>query len=273
MKYTIILIVGVLILIRCSMKEDKKGAFSESKGTVEKPVQKKVIADMIPDTFSVDYLMGKFEPSEHKDFALVDAKFCSEKKEIWLRKETYTAFLEMAAAAKKEKIQLQLLSGTRNFEYQKRIWENKWTGKQKVEDGKNVAKIYAKNPVARALKILEFSSMPGTSRHHWGTDLDLNFLSNDYFKHGQGKKIYDWLNENAANFGFCQPYTNKENGRTGYNEEKWHWTYTPISRVLTRIARTKLKDENISGFEGAEAAPSIQVVEKYVLGIGPDCVE
>ncbi|NJK84501.1 MAG: M15 family metallopeptidase [Saprospiraceae bacterium] len=44
------------------------------------------------------------------------------------------------------------------------------------------------NPQERALKILKYSSMPGTSRHHWGTDIDLNSFSNSYFEQGEGKK-------------------------------------------------------------------------------------
>lgn len=271
MKYGITILVGFLFLIRCTMNGDTKAnkdAAVAAKAVVEK---KKTMPDIVPDTFSLNYIMGKFDPSEHKDFVLVNAAYCSEKKEIWLRKETYTAFLQMAAAAKKDKVALQILSGTRNFEYQKRIWENKWTGKQRIEDGRNAAKVFPKDLAARALKILEFSSMPSTSRHHWGTDMDLNYLSNDYFKNGQGKKIYDWLNANAATYGFCQPYSDKADGRTGYNQEKWHWTFMPVSRVLTRLAKANLKNEMIVGFEGAETAPAINVVEKYVLGIKPAC--
>ena len=34
----------------------------------------------------------------------------------------------MAEAAKKEGVILTIISATRNFESQKRIWENKWNG-------------------------------------------------------------------------------------------------------------------------------------------------
>ncbi|MBK8672515.1 MAG: D-alanyl-D-alanine carboxypeptidase family protein [Bacteroidetes bacterium] len=30
--------------------------------------------------------------------------------------------------------------------------------------------------------------MPGSSRHHWGTEVDINALSNAYFSTGEGKK-------------------------------------------------------------------------------------
>ena len=55
-----------------------------------------------------------------------------------------------------------------------------------------------------AKTILLYSSMPTTSRHHWGTDMDINSLENSYFASGQGLKEYTWLKKNAAKFGFCQ---------------------------------------------------------------------
>ncbi|MEM1220551.1 MAG: D-alanyl-D-alanine carboxypeptidase family protein, partial [Bacteroidota bacterium] len=124
----------------------------------------------------------------------------------------------------------------------------------------------------RALKILEFSSMPGTSRHHWGTDIDFNSFENSYFAQGKGLKEYQWLDQNAARFGFCQTYSEKGESRpTGYNLEKWHWSYLPVAQALTKFAAQHLKDEDIQGFAGAETAPSIGVVERYILGINPAC--
>jgi len=49
--------------------------------------------------------------------------------------------------------------------------------------------------------------MPGTSRHHWGTDVDLFSLDNKFFESGDGKIWYSWMVQNAAKYGFCQPYT------------------------------------------------------------------
>ena len=112
----------------------------------------------------------------------------------------------MYDAAKKEGITLKIISATRNFATQKIIWEGKWTGKRLHESKENLAKTIP-NPTERAIKILRWSSMPGTSRHHWGTDIDLNKLNNSYFEKGEGLKIYNWLIANASSFGFCQPYS------------------------------------------------------------------
>jgi zinc D-Ala-D-Ala carboxypeptidase len=182
-----------------------------------------------------------------------------------LRKEAYTAVKKMFTAAEKDGVKLKILSATRNFTYQKRIWLAKWLSapNNKIKDTSK-----------RAEAILEYSAMPGSSRHHWGTDIDLNSLNGGDFESGVGLKIYTWLSENASTYGFCQPYSKKGKTRpTGYNEEKWHWSYLPIAQKLTEVARKKLKNEMITGFLGAEAAVKLDVVNNYVLGINKDCVK
>lgn len=219
--------------------------------------------------FSTDYLMGKFDPAEHEDFAKVASKY-ADREGFYLRQDAYEAFRRMHEAALEDSVRLIVISATRNFDYQKGIWEAKWSGSRAV-DGKDLSKTVP-DPEQRALKILEYSSMPGTSRHHWGTDMDLNALNNKYFEQGEGKKVYEWLRAHAATFGFCQPYSPKGEQRPhGYNEEKWHWSYLPVAKQLTDLARLELKDEMIAGFQGAEVAENIGVVEKYVLGISEEC--
>ena len=48
--------------------------------------------------------------------------------------------------------------------------------------------------ISAVKEIMKYSSMPSTSRHHWGTDIDLNSLENSYFEKGEGKKYsIGWL--------------------------------------------------------------------------------
>ncbi len=217
----------------------------------------------------LNYLMGKFDPAADSNFIKIDLLY-ADREGRFLHKETYSAFLKMYEAAKADGINLKIISATRNFFDQKSIWEAKWTGQRKVS-GMDLSKEMP-DPKERALKILEYSSMPGTSRHHWGSDIDLNDLENAYFEEGEGLKVYQWLLDNASKYGFCQPYTPKGAKRpNGYNEEKWHWSYLPIASPLTEMARQALKNEMIEGFAGAEAAPLIDVVNNYVLGINEEC--
>ena len=220
--------------------------------------------------FTIDYLMGKFDPSDHPDFILIPAQYRDE--EIrYIRKDVLKSFISMYDAAVKEGIYIKIRSATRNFENQKRIWENKWTGKTLLEDKLNAA-LDIKDDMSRAKKILEYSSMPGTSRHHWGTDMDFNAFENEWFESGEGLKIYSWLSNHGHKYGFCQPYSKMGTDRyAGYFEEKWHWTYMPVSQKLTELAGKALKNEMISGFLGAETAMKIDVVKNYILSISPAC--
>jgi zinc D-Ala-D-Ala carboxypeptidase len=220
--------------------------------------------------FDSNYLTGKFDPAKHPDFTTIAPKHTTLTK-AYLRKDAYDAFKSMYAAAEKEGIQLTIISATRNFAAQKKIWEDKWTGKRKMSDGSNLAKMTS-DPNQRALQILAYSSMPSTSRHHWGTDMDFINLNNEYFEKGKGATAYQWLLKNAANYGFCQPYTPKDAARpNGYHEEKWHWSYLPIAQKLTEMYPKKVPYHQINGFIGHETAVSIDVIKNYVQGINRTC--
>ncbi len=222
------------------------------------------------DTVGIDYIMGKFNPETHKLFTEIPTKY-ADRRGLYLRIEALEAYLIMYEAAKAQGILLEIKSATRNFEYQKGIWERKWTGSTILSDGTNLAKSQL-TPEEKAKKILEYSSMPGTSRHHWGTDIDLNNFTNSWFENGEGKKIYDWLQNNANQYGFAQVYTPKGKERPhGYQEEKWHWSYLPISSNLLEEAKQFLNNSDIKGFKGSETAQAIDVVGKYVLGVNKAC--
>lgn len=212
-----------------------------------------------------NYLLGKFDPTTHPQFSkLSDEHAQGSAKGAYVRKETYEAFIKMSEAAKKEGVELIIISATRNFDSQKRIWENKWEGRTMVE-GKNLTTV--KDPKERARLILLYSSMPATSRHHWGTDMDLNSLENSYFESGEGLKIYQWLTTHAHEYGFCQPYTSKTGGRTGYEEEKWHWSYFPLSGDFLEAYKKKVRYSDIKGFAGSEVAKTMEVIKRYVEGV------
>ena len=237
-----------------------------SETVVQEVVQPKIQSQ---DTLSYDFnfLTGRYDPAKHESFVKIPIMY-GNREGMYLQKEVFEAFLIMYEAAKKDNIQLKIVSATRNFEAQKSIWEGKWNNllndeKIKAKPDKDI--IIAKN-------ILEYSSMPGTSRHHWGTDIDLNALNNEWFEKGEGKQLYDWMLSNGPSFGFYLVYSEKGDNRpTGYNEEKWHYTYKPLSKKYTAQAREYLKDNDIKGFEGAHTALQLNIVNEYVLGIHPEC--
>ena len=214
--------------------------------------------------------MGKFSASKRDDFVRVHKRYAS-RSGMYLQKLPYDAFRAMHAHAKRDGISLKIISASRSFYHQKSIWEGKWTGKRRVGGVRNI-KRSIKNPTKRALKILEYSSMPGSSRHHWGTDIDLNAFNNRYFERGAGKKVYSWLVKNAPRYGFCQPYTPKGTTRPhGYNEEKWHWSFKPLASSYTQQAQLRLTDNLFTGFKGSNTATRIGIINRYVLGIHANC--
>ncbi len=186
------------------------------------------------------------------------------------RTDAVEALEAMFAAAQTDGINLRVISAYRSFNDQKRIWNNKWTGVTLVEGGALPEAV--PDPETRARKILEFSSMPGTSRHHWGTDFDLNSLNNSWFEADEGLAIYTWLTTNAADFGFCQVYNPKTAERpNGYEMEKWHWSYVPVAETYLAAYRDFVGYSALAEFEGADAARQIDVITNYVESINPAC--
>ena len=217
------------------------------------------------------YLLGQFDPSMREDFALVPAKYDIGGYEMYLREETMYSFKNMAEVAEKDGIELNMTSATRNFDYQKDYWNKKWEGKIFV-DGKDLSQSLL-NEQERFNKLLEYVAPPGTSRHHWGTEIDINGVSQNFYETAQGEKVYAWLTKNAPLFGFCQTYSTKDLKRlVGYNEEKWHWSYLPLSKKLTQEYKDLVKDEDIKGFDGDQYFAGQNLINNYVLMINPECL-
>lgn len=256
-----IISVFLFLAITISCSKNKKAAPAKKPETIE--------VKSFPDWITADYVMGHFDPATHPDFVIVPTEY-ADRAGLYLHKDTWEAYAQMYEAAKKVGHKLVIRSATRNFNYQKGIWERKWTGTTKLSDGTKASDI--SDAVARAKKILLYSSMPGTSRHHWGTDFDINSFENSYFTSGKGGDLYKWLSANAANYGFCQPYTNKLYGRTGYEEERWHWTYSPLSKTFTEYCKTHIEDNMITGFQGSETAKEVGMLQNYILGINTACL-
>lgn len=204
-----------------------------------------------------DFLLGKYHFKDNAHFVQIDAKYTTlANPNNFIQKRTYEAFKKMWEAARKDGIELVVTSASRNFWVQRYIWEEKWN-RSSVKAG-----------VGRARNILHYNSMCGTSRHHWGTELDFNTPKLEFWNSPEGKKTYEWLRANAHKFGFYQPYTKKGEGRsTGYNEEVWHWSYFPLSTIYQQQYKWKIKEKDLKQFLGCEHVPDLKIIEHYVLGV------
>ena len=197
-------------------------------------------------------LLGKFDPSTDSNFVAIPSSMTTHTN-IYCHRQTLQAYIAMRDSALRDGITLTIVSATRNFDRQRQIWERKWQNTQ----GNDSTKIR---------QIMRYSSMPGTSRHHWGTDLDFISVETDYWTHGEGLRIYQWLCINAHKFGFFQPYTSDPT-RTGYAEERWHWSYAPLSKPYLEAYQQQITPSDITGFSGSYLVDSLKIIQSHVLGI------
>lgn len=263
-------LIGAILLALVSYSCKAPSSEQQAESVVEQVLEIDTIVATL-DTIPLKYLLGQFDPSQDTLFRRIDPRFSqgSATRQM-IHQETHDAFEQMWKAAKAEGISLQIVSATRPFIYQKSIWEGKWKG-QRLVGGQNLAKTVP-DPAERASLILRYSSMPGTSRHHWGTDIDINNFENSYFEKGQGLKEYQWLQAHAAEYGFCQVYSAKGEDRPyGYEEEKWHWSYRPLADLYLASYLATVTPEMITGFAGSEVVRELDVIERYVNGISPAC--
>lgn len=155
--------------------------------------------------------------------------------------ETARALTKMTFAAARDGIKINLCSGFRDFERQMKIWNNKASGIRPVLDidDKPVAISGKANDEIIDL-ILLWSALPGTSRHHWGTDVDLydannisrselQLVSSEYQDQGPCADLHKWLLAHALEFGFYFPF---QLGLSGVSPEPWHLSYFPVANKL-----------------------------------------
>lgn len=148
-----------------------------------------------------------------------------------LQPEVIAAFEKMAAAAAKDGIKLKVVSGFRSFQRQKEIWNEKYRTYRKE----------GLTPPQVVEKITEYSTIPGTSRHHWGTDMDIVddasgekqalLVPAKFEAGGPFFKMKQWMDAHAATFGFYLVYTD-DPGRKGFHYEPWHYSYAPLSKPM-----------------------------------------
>ncbi|SHI35395.1 D-alanyl-D-alanine carboxypeptidase [Mesonia phycicola] len=183
-----------------------------------------------------------------------------------LRQEAYQDFLLMKKAAYQEAgVNIQIVSSYRSFSHQKRIWNRKYNNY--LQQGLS--------PTVAIQKIIEYSTIPGTSRHHWGTDIDIIdgtpktpsdlLIAENYNKNGVFSNLNTWMTNNAHKYNFYVVYTDNPN-RKGFKPEPWHFSYAPLSIPYLQKYKTLdilsiLQKESLIGSEHF----SKQFIQEYVF--------
>jgi LAS superfamily LD-carboxypeptidase LdcB len=200
---------------------------------------------------------------------------------IPLHRNVAEPFARMQQAAARDGIALTPISGFRSFEKQAAIWNAKWRGERQLHDVHGRPVNHSTLSGAElAHTILIWSALPGASRHHWGTDVDVidaaarppgyevQLLPSEYLEGGYFHRLHLWLQENMATFDFFLPYKTFQGG---ISTEPWHISYAPISMPALQdlsldVLRQTVENNHI---EGKEVVLKIlpEIYDRYVLNI------
>jgi LAS superfamily LD-carboxypeptidase LdcB len=157
------------------------------------------------------------------------------------------AFLQLRAEAARSGIDLIPASSFRDFPRQLSIWNDKYYGRRPLLDaaGRPLdAKQLSDQQIVEA--ILLWSALPGASRHHWGTEIDVidraalpaghqtQMVPQEYRAGGVFEQLGQWIPQHCADFGFFLPY---DVDRGGVQPEPWHLSYAPYPILRSAPAR------------------------------------
>ena len=195
--------------------------------------------------------------------------------DINLRKVAYDAFMDMKKAALEDGIDIKIVSSFRNFDRQVNIFERKYI---------NYTDQLGMEPLEAIDKIIEYSTIPGTSRHHWGTEIDIIdangkaegdvLVAEKFDKDGPFGKLKEWMDENSEKFGFYLVYTD-DSKRRGFKYEPWHYSYAPLSIPMLTTFRKRnimhyLDKEDFLGLDHFTTGFIKTYITDNILDINPD---
>ena len=190
-----------------------------------------------------------------------------------LRPEAAVAFKKMKEAASLDGVQLKVISSYRSYAHQNRIWERKYKRFRKS----------GLSPTQSIKKIIEYSTIPGTSRHHWGSDLDLIdgnprvtgdvLVPSKFLGDGPFCDMKVWMDTNASRFDFHLVYTDAP-ARKGFKYEPWHYSYAPLSipylkKYQKLDIKSILEEGNLKGSEYFETEFIVRYLKENLLDINP----
>ncbi len=191
------------------------------------------------------------------------------------------SFLAMRDAARAAGIDLQAASSFRDHDRQMLLWNRKWRGERPLygRDGR-LLEAARLSETERVDAILAWSALPGGSRHHWGSDVDVfdaaaappgyqvQLLPAEYAGDGVFARLSAWLDDHMGRFGFFRPYGSD---RGGAGVEPWHLSYAPLAReaiegLSLSVLRTTIAGADMLGREAVlERLPEIYT--RYILGV------
>lgn len=163
----------------------------------------------------------------------------------------------LSIAAARAGFVFSIASSYRNFSRQLSIWNQKASGMRPVLDSSgNVIDMQYLSDDEKLWAILRWSALPGASRHHWGTDVDVYDRSkidetyqvkltvDETELPGPFAEFHLWLTDKLMeqDCPFFRPYA-IDNG--GIAPEPWHLSYAPIANRYAALFSADILREQI----------------------------
>ena len=194
-----------------------------------------------------------------------------------LQAEAAEAFVALQEDARTAGIELTIASSYRSFARQLLIWNAKAAGDRPVyDDGGHRVAMDSLSHGERVQAILRYSALPGSSRHHWGTDLDVfdaAAVADDYRVQlspeevspgGVFDPLHQWLDERIGrgeSRGFFRPYAVD---RGGVAQERWHLSFAPLSVSCAKCVTGELLRASWDELQGGESLLLRDAVENQL---------
>lgn len=191
------------------------------------------------------------------------------------------AFLALKAMAADDGIELEAVSAFRTFDTQLKIWNAKYQGDRPLYDADGIELEHsALNRDELVTAILRWSALPGASRHHWGTDLDVidreavpegyrvRLVNEEFSSDGVFWKLGEWLDRRLPETDFYRPYMGFSDG---VQCEPWHLSFAPVSvqalqSMTVKILEEALADSDVLGLE-IIFAQLPEIFSQYVMNV------
>lgn len=183
---------------------------------------------------------------------------------VALHRDAVEPFRALREAAARDGLDLMPFSAFRDFNQQVEIWNRKFRGERPLYDRSGKVREHAALTEAQLVDaILVWSAVPGASRHHWGSEIDVydraampkgyrvQLLPDEYAPGGVFERLAQWMNENLARFDFYRPY---DEDRGGVYPEPWHISYVSVSTaalsaLTPEVVARALREEPVLGKE------------------------
>ncbi|MDX1505986.1 MAG: M15 family metallopeptidase [Spongiibacter sp.] len=191
-------------------------------------------------------------------------------------------FQALRADAANAGFDLQIVSGFRSFDRQCRIWNAKARGERTLLDSEGCPVRFADLDSDALIDcIMRWSALPGASRHHWGSDIDVydaaavpadyqvQLTPEEVAPDGPFGALHRWLDDqlaHGAGYGFFRPYACDFGGIA---PERWHLSYAPLAARCQAmhdegLLRTLLRQRDVE-LKEVVLARLYELYQRYVI--------